>query len=248
MKRKDKPVKLGSKEWYDSPIQIVLRAIGVAIGAVLVLFIAVLVVVPRFYDGQALTVMSGSMAPAINAGDVIVVRGLNPDEVCREIQMGEIITYFPKENDPTLITHRVVDKIAGHYPDGTNCRLIPQGDANNTPDDPVSPEQVRGQLMYDVPKVGWARDWVSHNTKTAAIGVLGVVGAYYMLSGLKEPKSRVLYLGGNTNAPAKPVIPDGISYDEFAAKLRELELRERELRLDEIEAQKQFGYQPPNWE
>jgi len=245
--KKTKPTKVGPVEWWESPWQIAIRAVGVAVGSVLVLFIVALVVVPRIYSGQALTVMSGSMAPSINAGDVIVVRGLEPEDVCREIQMGEIVAYFPHQNDPTLVTHRIVDKIAGHYPDGTNCRLIPQGDDNNTPDNPISPEQVRGQLMYDIPKVGWARDWVSRNTKTAAVGALGVIGLYYCLSGLKEPKSRVLYLGGNNNG-VKPPAPGGVDDAVFAARMRELDIRERELRLDETEATKEFGYLPPSWE
>ena len=247
-KKLKKPVtSINSKQWYDSPLQIALRAIGVAVGSVLVLFIAVMLVVPRLNNGQALTVMSGSMAPAINAGDVIVVRGLNPQEVCQEIQMGEIVTYFPHENDPTLITHRIVDKIAGHYPDGTNCRLVPKGDDNNTADEMISPEQVRGQLMYNIPKVGWVNDWVAKNQKQAAIGALGVIGLYYCLSGVKQPKSRVLYLGGNSNGAGPKPPQRKMGEEEYLAKMRELDLRERELRLDEIEAAEQFGYQPPEW-
>ena len=241
MSRKDKMLKPGKVEWYDSPWQIALRAIGIAVGSILVMFIAAMFVVPKLNDGQALTVMSGSMAPSINPGDVIVVRGLQPEQVCSEIQLGEIISYFPHENDPTLITHRVVDKIAGHYPDGTNCRLIPKGDANNTADDPISPVQVRGQLMYGVPYVGWANDWVARNNKTAAVGVLVIFGLYYFISGFKQPKQRVLYLPGT--AKAAPLMDEA----DFLARMHELDLRERELRLDEAEANTQFGYQPPQW-
>jgi len=251
--------KNGRAVWYDSPFQIALRALGVAVAAVLVMFIAAILVIPRFYGGQAFTVMSGSMSPAINAGDVIAVRGWAPEDVCKEIQIGEIITYFPHENDPTLVTHRVVDKIAGHFSDGTSCRLIPQGDANNTPDDMISPEQVRGQFMYGIPKVGLARDWVMGNARTAALVAIALFAIYYWISGYQQPKSRVVVLGGNGapvgsyggqgsysgfgGAPAANSMPDAV----FVARMRELDLRERELKLDEAEAAKEFGYVAPAW-
>jgi len=260
-----KEAKAVTGEWYDSPWQIALRAVGVAAGSVLVLFLAALLIVPRVVDGQALTVLSGSMSPSLNPGDVIVVRGVAPKNVCQEIQIGEIVTYFEFPNDPTLITHRVVSKIAGHYPDGTNCRLITKGDNNNDSDEPVSPEQVRGQLLYGIPKVGWAQDWVARNSKMAGAGALGVCAVAYLLSGRSQPKSRVLYLGGteasSAGGPAlgggeisgfaglplgAPNAPNLTSLD-FSHQMRELDLREREVRLLEREAAIEFGYQAPQW-
>jgi len=50
------------------------------------------------------------------------------------------------------VIHRVID-IQGS---GDSKQFITKGDANDNPDiDPVSPEQVKGEVMFAVPKPGW---------------------------------------------------------------------------------------------
>ena len=110
-------------------------------------------VVPRVLGGDSLTVLSGSMEPTFSPGDVVVVKGVTEAEVCSDVSVGSIVTYFPEPNDPTLITHRVIGKTIGTFEDGTSCRLITQGDANTVVDEPISPAQVRGVFMYGVPGI-----------------------------------------------------------------------------------------------
>ena len=84
--------------------------------------------------GSVFVVQSGSMAPAINAGDVIVCRSPNGP-----LQAGDIITY---QHEDKLITHRVIEVL----PEG----LRTKGDANAEPDPWIVPQGA-------VRRVAWLR-------------------------------------------------------------------------------------------
>jgi len=116
-----------------------------------------LVVVPRVTGGMSLTVLTGSMRPGINPGDVVVTRGIDAQQAA-SLNIGDVITFLPYPDDPTLVTHRIIGKAVG----ASGTAFITQGDNNNSVDPwgPVHDFQVRGDVMYVVPKVGWARQWV----------------------------------------------------------------------------------------
>ena len=105
-------------------------------------------VIPRMLGGTSLTVLTGSMQPTINPGDVIAVRDADPDE----IRVGDIVTFQPVSGDPTLITHRVVGK--GISPT-EGIFFTTQGDANSAPDDQIVAAQLQGVYMYRVPYLGY---------------------------------------------------------------------------------------------
>jgi signal peptidase len=118
-----------------------------------------LIVVPKAAGAKPLTVLSGSMAPTYDPGDVVIVR----DVGTRDLEVGQVITFQPISDDPRLTTHRVVQVTYGS--EGT--RYVTQGDANDAPDpDPVRPAQVRGEVWYSVPVVGYLSVWM-------ATGLLG---------------------------------------------------------------------------
>lgn len=85
-----------------------------------------------------LAVLTGSMEPAIAAGDLIIIRRET------EYKKGDIIT-FREENSYT--THRIMEiKQNGVYT---------KGDANNTPDSkPVRFEQIVGRVILVIPSMG----------------------------------------------------------------------------------------------
>lgn len=91
-------------------------------------------------------IVSGSMSPAIDKGDVVIIKRVTPEEVA----VGDVIQ-FRVESMP--IAHRVVaiEEREGGFVFRT------KGDANPSVDtDPVLPEQVVGKVVMVVPKVGWA--------------------------------------------------------------------------------------------
>lgn len=91
-------------------------------------------------------VISGSMRPTINVGDIVILVKV-PTE---EIKPGDIIQYLTKNG---MILHRVIDIKSGYF--------ITKGDACSVPDpDPVHPLNVRGKLLMVIPKIGWASIYV----------------------------------------------------------------------------------------
>jgi len=91
------------------------------------------------------TVAGGSMSPALHLGDMVVASKVTPDT----IREGDIIEFQQGEM-------RVIHRVVAIQGSGDSRQFITKGDANNIPDaSPVSPEQVRGKLIFAVPKIGW---------------------------------------------------------------------------------------------
>ena len=137
-----------------------------------------LAVVPKAVDGAALTVLTGSMVPTYDPGDVVVVRGVK--DAAAEVQVGDVVTFQPVSDDPTLITHRVVEKV--FTADGTV--FVTRGDANSADDDPLVPAQIKATVMYHVPYVGYASLYLGQQRGTLVVGAavaLLVYGAFMVL-------------------------------------------------------------------
>lgn len=107
--------------------------------------------IPSVLGHKVLTVISGSMEPAIMTGDVIIVKPVaNPQA---EIKDGDVITFRAKDDASMLITHRVVGTVLVN---GTPAAFVTKGDANASEDFvPVSPEQVVGRYQWRVPLFGY---------------------------------------------------------------------------------------------
>jgi signal peptidase len=90
-------------------------------------------------------VASGSMSPALEVGDMSIVISTNPSN----IQVGDVIQYWQGEE---MNLHRVVQIQETE----SGVEFITKGDANNVPDTiPVTADQIRGKLIFTIPKVGW---------------------------------------------------------------------------------------------
>lgn len=156
---------------------------SVALGAVVVVALA-MIVVPALLRATPYTVLTGSMAPAIPPGSLVVVRPV-PFE---GIAMGDVVTYQLRSGEPTVVTHRVVG--VGTRGDGETVLTL-RGDANPAPDtEPVTDVQVRGVVAYDLPYLGYVNLWVGVNRpgwllRTAA-GLLIGYGVVLLLGGLRD--------------------------------------------------------------
>lgn len=119
----------------------------VLLAAVAVL--AVAVIVPRIAGATPYAVQTGSMQPTYPPGTLVVTRPVDNDE----IGIGTPLTYQLESGESTVVTHRVVGVRLG---DDGKSWFQTQGDANNAPDeDLVRPIQVRGEVWYDVPYLGY---------------------------------------------------------------------------------------------
>lgn len=133
------------------------RAITWLLTAVLVLLCLLLVVTvayPRVRGYVPLTILSGSMEPTYPTGSQVFVEPVTGAAAAKKkVSVGSVITYMPLPDDPTLITHRVVEVSYGT--DGQPSYTT-QGDANQTPDEAeVGPTQLRGVVRYHVPWIGY---------------------------------------------------------------------------------------------
>ena len=154
--------------------------------ALLVLLAAAvaLAVVPKVVDGAALTVLTGSMVPTYDPGDVVVVRGVK--DAAAEVQVGDVVTFQPVSGDPTLITHRVTEKL--FTSDGT--RFVTRGDANSADDDPLVPAQIKAKAMYHVPYVGYASLYLGQQRGLLVVGVAVALLVYGAVMVLRPERRR----------------------------------------------------------
>jgi signal peptidase I len=122
-------------------------AIGIAIGSFGV------VVAPSLFGGRSLTVMSGSMEPALGVGDVVISSRVSPAEV----RVGDIVTFNDPEGTGKLITHRVRQL---RIVDGT-AKVVTKGDNTNAVERWDMPATGSlGRVEYHVPLLGFLVFWL----------------------------------------------------------------------------------------
>ncbi|MDI3193570.1 signal peptidase I [Pseudarthrobacter sp. AL07] len=83
-----------------------------------------LAVGPRVFGYHTSTMLTGSMAPLINPGDVVVTAPVPASD----IKVGDVITYLIPVEDHRVETHRVTEVLTNA--DGTTA-VRTKGDANN---------------------------------------------------------------------------------------------------------------------
>lgn len=146
------------------------------------LFVAV---IPKAQHGASLTVLTQSMQPKINPGDMVAV----VPQPCAKINVGDIISYHPRPNDPTLITHRVINKqVLGG---GENCQFRVKGDNNTSPDkEIITKEMVAGKVQYVIPKLGFVAQGANGQRSWFAPVVAGVLGVYALIMFFRPDKDK----------------------------------------------------------
>lgn len=96
---------------------------------------------------QALTIGSGSMSPAIEKGDVIILKSMKNEET-RKIKKGDVLVY---NHDNKIIVHRVIKKSNN----GETISFKTKGDYNNAKDSwTVKQEDVIGIVKFRIRWVG----------------------------------------------------------------------------------------------
>jgi signal peptidase len=97
---------------------------------------------------KALSVPTGSMQPAIQAGSLVLVRRVPASS----LKLGDVITYTNPLDARKTISHRIIkmylvgDKVRG---------FITKGDANQSPDIPVTSGRVIGKVVWHIPYIGY---------------------------------------------------------------------------------------------
>lgn len=140
----------------------ILRFIGniLSNALIIVLFIGVIsILFIKITGGSTYVVQTGSMEPTLQPGDLVITKTIQPEEYI----IGDIALTQPYSDKDTFVTHRIVDK--------TDNSWITKGDNNNTTDEPLVAEQLRGKVIYDIPKIGYAIDFIQQNLVSSIIGI-----------------------------------------------------------------------------
>ncbi|SHI72555.1 signal peptidase, endoplasmic reticulum-type [Geosporobacter subterraneus DSM 17957] len=94
-------------------------------------------------------IATGSMEPMIKPGDVILVKKILDMDGINQLKAGDVIQF---RRDSILISHRIVEV----KKDEEGIRYRTKGDNNSGEDtELVKPEDVKGTIIYVIPKVGW---------------------------------------------------------------------------------------------
>ncbi|WP_396410597.1 signal peptidase I [Kocuria kalidii] len=193
------------------------RAVHAVLAALLAAVAALLlavVVVPLVLGWVPLTVLSGSMEPTVPTGSQVVVQPLEGEADAAGLSTGDVVTFMPHPDDPTLVTHRIV----GVAVDGEGRRsFTTRGDANAAPDaDPVTATQLRGVVQYHVPWAGHAATLLDAEQKRGGIVLASAAlfgYALWQLVGVARDRGRRADGAVGTVSPADapteplPVVP-----------------------------------------
>ena len=128
---------------------------------------------PRIAGYHMYIVLSGSMAPAFDAGSMVFVKPVEPEE----IKEGDIITYRGLGDSSFLTTHRVVEIIGS----GKDLEFVTKGDANDVNDpNPVPGENLVGRVALAVPYMGYLMDF--GQTKQGMLVLIVVPGVLLIIN------------------------------------------------------------------
>lgn len=109
-------------------------------------------------------VATGSMAPTMEIGDVVIVK------ITKQVEENDIIVYIDGEN---IITHRLIEI--------SDNELIAKGDANNSEDKPIQQEMVLGEVIQIIPKIGiWRKIFTSSEVVGLILVLIVLFGAVFM--------------------------------------------------------------------
>lgn len=111
--------------------------------------------VAGFFKYKPTAIMSNSMHPTYERGDVVIIEKVNA-ESGKNLKKYDIIEY---KLDNIIVAHRII-YIEKHN-DGTRL-YITKGDNNNVADkEKVTPDQINGIVKFKIPKVGYPSVWLN---------------------------------------------------------------------------------------
>ncbi len=117
---------------------------------ILVALLLVVSVFPITGNYKLMIVQSGSMAPAIKQGGIVLVKPVS------DYKIGDVITFGPYNKTKAPTSHRIYDiKVINGQP-----VYITKGDANNAPDArEIQKKDILGKVLFSAPYVGYAVDF-----------------------------------------------------------------------------------------
>lgn len=133
---------------------------------------------PTFLGYSVLIIVSPSMTDAVNVGDIVIMKSSGFYDV------GDIVTYVPAD-EGFSVTHRIVRR--------EGDKFFTKGDANNAEDsDPVYAGNIRGKLLFRIPRLGILFGWLK--TPVGIFFILAItataIALVYVLKGIRGEKKK----------------------------------------------------------
>lgn len=118
---------------------------------------------PSIGGYRFMTVLSGSMSPVIEAGDIVVVKPFKHDDT----NVNDVITF--RDGSSSIVTHRIIDIVKSE----NETLFQTKGDANNISDQNlVSSEQVVGSLLFRIPNGGHVANFIKSTTGMISLAAI----------------------------------------------------------------------------
>ncbi len=153
------------------------------------------------FGHPVLVVLSGSMSPVINTGDLIVDNGVSADSATK-LHAGQIITFYDQPGSRLVFTHRIVRVV--HQ----RGRVLyeTKGDANNAPDGTLRPaSSVIGTYAGRMPRGGY---FLRNLHRPTVLGLLLLSPLLWLVA------APLLEWAREEDEPEVPSESDGKSEDE----------------------------------
>ena len=127
---------------------------------------------PTIFGVKTFIVLSGSMKPTLNVGDIVFTKNVD------DIVVGDIIS-FKIEN--AVITHRVTQVI----PYGDEILYRTKGDNNSSEDvETITIENVEGKYLFKIPYIGLVVLFIK--SKTGIISLIILLFIYFFVINNKK--------------------------------------------------------------
>ena len=99
---------------------------------------------PSFFGIKMYVIISGSMKPELEIGDVVIVKDVD----AKELKEGDIISF---RKGQTVVTHRITQVIE----DENGKQFRTKGDNNNTEDiENITEKEIEGKVIKNVSSIG----------------------------------------------------------------------------------------------
>ena len=137
---------------------------------------------PSFLGYKFFVVLTGSMSPTFDVGDLVVVKETEPEA----ISVGDVITY--SVGNDNVVTHRVKDIM-----NDDTLQFVTQGDANNVEDmNPVHHEDLVGKVVYQFSGIGAKVQFIQENIVIiVALFIAMMASSYFFVHQLKKVTKKV---------------------------------------------------------
>ena len=125
--------------------------------------------VPMPLGVGATVVLSGSMEPTLSTGDLLIIAKQD------SYQVDDVVVF---QANRMAVVHRIVElyekSVQGEDGEEIQQMAITQGDANNTPDDPIQVSQIKGTVVFRLPIVGYLINMIKTPIGTILILALAI--------------------------------------------------------------------------